>query len=745
MSVTYSGMQSGVTLVSGFSVKNPVTVAATGTITGGAGYDGDAVYGTHYAWTLTNLGTIEAAASAAIGIGIVLRAGGSVVNGASGSTAAVIEDYGGGILMGGAGTVANFGTIAGEGGTVGGAGPGVVLSAGGTVANYGAILGGNVGFGPSGGSPGVTIGADGIVTNSGLIAGGGGKVAGAAGVAFQDTGTVTNLGTITGGGGTYGASGIQIGGAGTVTNLGTVEGGNRAPAVSLGAGGITNGQRGSAGLISGANGIEIAGPGTVTNFGTIVGELQGRAQVGVRISGPGLVANYGTIAGRGTAVALLTNGQVVNPGMISSQAIYQAGAGGVATLASRGIDFYGTGQAFNSGTVVSTAEVHSGSYGTVGTLASFGLVLTLGGTVVNSGVISSEADNSSARVPVHVLTSYGILMDGPGIVTNSGTIEAVVSDTGGSPAKHAVGDGVLLTDGGVFDNSSGGTVTGNHAVVATAPATVTNAGQITGAGTEGIGVYLGTNGVSLTNIGVISGYDGLVTAGDTAGNAIENAGTIAGSGGTAMVLGAYDRLVVDPGAVFVGYVLGSGNDTLELAAGSGGMIGLGSQFQRFAIVRVDYGADWSLAGAAPDLVNDGTVSVYGALSFGKMTHDASDHGVINLGNNGTAEFTAAVAKGERLVFTDDTGTLVLDTPRRFSATISGFQAGDAIDLADVKANGLAFADHELLLTRNGRTVADLHFAGRYRAGEFALSRDGHGGTEITLATPAAAPFWTMPA
>ena len=40
-------------------------------------------------------------------------------------------------------------------------------------------------------------------------------------------------------------------------------------------------------------------------------------------------------------------------------------------------------------------------------------------------------------------------------------------------------------------------------------------------------------------------------------------------------------------------------------------------------------------------------------------------GVFNLGNNGTAEFTAAVARGEPLVFTDNTGVALLDLLLRF--------------------------------------------------------------------------------
>jgi hypothetical protein len=161
-------------------------------------------------------------------------------------------------------------------------------------------------------------------------------------------------------------------------------------------------------------------------------------------------------------------------------------------------------------------------------------------------------------------------------------------------------------------------------------------------------------------------------------------------------------------------------------------------------LQVDAGADWSLSGAAPDVVNDGTVGVSGALSFGKVTHDAGKKGVVDLGDNGTAQFTAGIAKGETLVFTDATGTLLLDAPRRFKATISGFAAGDVIDLAGVEANRLSFADHQLRVTEDGRTVADLHFAGHYTPGDFTLSPDGNGGTDIALNPARAdAALWTL--
>jgi hypothetical protein len=68
-----------------------------------------------------------------------------------------------------------------------------------------------------------------------------------------------------------------------------------------------------------------------------------------------------------------------------------------------------------------------------------------------------------------------------------------------------------------------------------------------------------------------------------------------------------------------------------------------------------------------------------------------------------------------------------------------------IDLAGVKANSFTFADHQLVVSEHGDVVADLTFEGHYTAGEFSLSRDGNGGTDITLATPSEAAFWTLQA
>src|SRR6201999_2955380 len=112
--------------------------------------------------SLINAGTIAAAAPG--GIGVDLRGGGVIVNGASGSTAASILGAQYGIFaVNGPTTLTNFGTIlasdggadfyqgsgvatvfnAGVIGATNGAGVGIDLADGGTIVDSGAVEGGN--------------------------------------------------------------------------------------------------------------------------------------------------------------------------------------------------------------------------------------------------------------------------------------------------------------------------------------------------------------------------------------------------------------------------------------------------------------------------------------------------------------------------------------------------------------------------------------------------------------------------
>ena len=112
----------------------------------------------------------------------------------------------------------------------------------------------------------------------------------------------------------------------------------------------------------------------------------------------------------------------------------------------------------------------------------------------------------------------------------------------------------------------------------------------------------------------------------TNGGTVVNAGTIETNGGTganALLFGTGNaRLIVDPGAVFIGNVNGgTGNATLELAAGGAGSLsGLGTAtFSNFKSIVVDQGATWSLTGGSTvasgvTLTDNGALTIAGGLT-----------------------------------------------------------------------------------------------------------------------------------
>lgn len=114
-------------------VTNGDTGSTDAAITGSSG-----IVGGNAAVTVTNYGTITG--TFAFGEGILLQAGGSVINGRSGATSAEISGGGYGLyIKGGVGTVVNYATVQSgsnaavrlvDGGTVTNAASGLISSTG---------------------------------------------------------------------------------------------------------------------------------------------------------------------------------------------------------------------------------------------------------------------------------------------------------------------------------------------------------------------------------------------------------------------------------------------------------------------------------------------------------------------------------------------------------------------------------------------------------------------------------------
>ena len=714
MAKTITGSIAGpVTLVAG---DDPVLVEPSGYVYGAPVgiYGGNGV-----PWTITNQGTITGTApiSTEIAAGIELTSGGSVDN------SGTISGYGYGIhITGDLGTVSNSGLISGAYAATNSVG--VALYAGGTVTNAtttAIITGVYTGVG--------IYNVTGTVINAGTISASG--TDGFA-VTLDQGGSVDNQAI---GGVQAVISGYQngvviVGDNGTVTNAGTIIG-SMGSGILLGMGGnVVNGAPGSsdAGIYGKVYGVFVAdGDATLTNYGTIASGLCGCGTYdGVLIASGGTVTNAAgaLIEGWMAGVEVGHAANVYNAGTIS--AINGVGvalaSGGTITNAAGGTIYglaYGINVGLGAATVINEGSIGSGvcgcstydgiflSYGgsvtnaasaTITGYANSVHILTNVGAVTNSGTIAAQSDagvrfadgggvtNSGSASSIHG-QSFGIHIAGDvGTVSNGGTIA--------SGQTTGAFDGIYLGSGGSVTNATSGTITGydNGITVNGAEGTVVNHGTITGADLAGVAF---DQGGTLTNAAgaTISGYDGVqMSATGGVGSTLVNAGTITATGAPNVAVtfqAPNDLLVIVPGAVFNGGVLGGGTSStigLASAASTGALSGLGSDFGGFDAIQVEAGASWNLSGlnsigpGTPITIEAGaSLGVIGTLTGGARYSliEASLH------------IAGAVSSGDTFSFGDvgivgpDTLTLDSVTGTSFDNAIIGFSYLDTIALPSV--------------------------------------------------------------
>ena len=584
--------------------------------------------------------------------------------------------------------VTNHGSIVAATGTSGTEGGiGIDLAVGGNIVNRGIIQGGmaySLQQAVEGGDGINTRG--GTIINSGTIDGGslytGSNSAGQGGTGVHATAapvTIMNSGTISGGGGTRlgtysdssGGVGVDLGAGGMLTNSGTIEGGY----ASYG--------RGVA--------IELARHSVLINRGTIFGgnERSGGAVVSVDSQ----ITNFGTVQGvggyydaRGDAAGVqITGGSLVNHGQI---------VGGSGNAENRffvfppgdGLDAYGAAIS-NAGTIA--GGVSGGGFG-----GGTGAYLADHASLKNTGTL--VGGSGSYRYPIPSSGGIGISLAAATSATNSGIIQGGLG--GGYGHLYGVvgghgGAGVSLSADGVLTNT--GTLIGG------AGGFGTNYG---GAGGDAADINGGT---LITSGTIVAGAGGMSRGvpGHT-GDAV-NFGTLAGT------------LVIDPGAVFEGAIVGSYStpDTLVLAGtASGTLSGFDSTILGITAISEDAGGNWTL---------QGTVTGPGELDIGKRAH-------LTLSGGPARISTIAFASGGH-------ATLTLGSAAGVTSVFSGFGGGDSIDLDSVQGTSLSYADGTLsVLGANEAVLATLDFAGSYTLADFRLDTDG-ANTDIVYAGSAPEP------
>jgi hypothetical protein len=355
------------------------------------------------------------------------------------------------------------------------------------------------------------------------------------------------------------------------------------------------------------------------------------------------IQNGGTISDSDVGVYLAPGGSVTNA------------AGALITGVSDGVDILGgAGTVVNDGSIAGTSDIGIGRAG---------VVLGAGGSVTNAASASITGGD------------YGVYISGgAGTVVNDGSIA-------GTYTSESVA-GVGMVAGGSVTNSASGSISSGFAGVDIrgGAGTVVNAGGIAG---DSFGVYVYSD-ASVTNAPSASITGGTLAVDLFNGGTLRTAGTIVGSGGTAVSFGGTgsNLLVLEPGFGFSGKVIGStsASDTLELASasGAGTLTDLGEFSTNLDLVVVDSGASWNLTGAtlldAGGLVNDGQIVLDpSTLLVASLTGTGS----ITIGTGSTLIVQGTVSGGETIVFAGSGGVLDLGDSAGMAGTIVGYVSGDA--------------------------------------------------------------------
>ena len=268
-----------------------------------------------------------------------------------------------------------------------------------------------------------------------------------------------------------------------------------------------------------------------------------------------------------------------------------------------------------------------------------------------------------------------------------------------------IADGAILPLGGVVENSGtialGSTGNGTQLEVLVESLTLQGGGHVVLSDDSHNVIFGGAANATLDNVdNTISGA-GQIGAGQMT---LVNAGTIVADGSHA--------LVIDTGALAI-----SNSGTLE-ATGSGGLV-IESDL-------VNSGSLWA---------NNANVTVHGGVT---------GSGSATISGTATLEFGGASTVDTSFANVGD-GTLKLDHSSAFTGTVSGFNAGDQIDFADMVfgiGTTLSYLTNSTatggtLLVNDGVQTAEIALQGVFSAAGFQGATDAGNGTAVAYAVPLA--------
>lgn len=446
---------------------------------------------------------------------------------------------------------------------------------------------------------------------------------------------------------------------------------------------------------------------------------------GVLASGTTLTADAGTSGG--PAATILVQGGAVNDGTINLLAnSYYGDFGGVGAT----LDI--TGRLASNG-VISVGGGGAGSHYGGGPVT--GSLLVNAGVFVNTGALTV---NAGYYGPQEGQPGLAATLIDSGRMTNSGTMTLAGGSYGAgygiAPGAQAQVSGVLQNTGliaiDLYQFTIGGhtyTAPGDGATLAVS-GVMTNAGSVSIAGSYGVGHYYQELTPALKISGALLNRGEISVAAGTAGGAggtlvdqglVTNTGTIALAAGTGISAGSlgvgFNGTLVDAGSVGGGGTLF--NDGVISASGINGSI-------------------------ATALVNDGAVRVHAGQSLsiaGAITASPGAPGQFYIGPNSTLSLGATVGTSEQVNFAGSGGTLALSEAGGFAGVLSGLAGGDTMDFLNASVSGAAISG-EVLRIGVGFHVYTFQLAQPLAAGVgYAVSSDGHGGTNLVFTGRTTAP------
>lgn len=489
----------------------------------------------------------------------------------------------------------------------------------------------------------------------------------------------------------------------------------------------------------------------------------------------GSLTNTGTIAGYGAIVAPVTNngllsvtaGQTLSleggaltnlAGGALSGGVYAVGAGGTLQLADNSVvttlnatvDLAGVGamlQSYNTATSSQTSlETNLSAIGASGTLEVLGGrgwtstrtlsnsgTITLGGGTFKNAALTNAATGTLTGYGViaKTLTDKGAVVASGGALAFSGTGDTFAGALTGTEIDFAGGadllqSGASLTAGAVK-------ISGGAAV--SLQTSITYAGTLT-ANTSTLnlgGKFLTLSGVSIFSGAAVDGPGYLYQRGTAAVTRL----TLGGK----MNLSNFG-LVTQSGQVTVGDAAGPGATITNKAGATWNLtaaVGLsgGGVFANSGLLEKT-SSGTSLIDAA--ITNSGTIAA--AKGTLDLTGAVTGAGVMHILGGATLELDGKVGASQQVAF--GAGVLKLTSTANFFAGVSGFGAGDKIDLANIThaaGETVGFVENAggtqgVLTITSGSEKAKITLFGQYTAANFKTGADAGTGTTVTFVASA---------